>query len=499
MSDKTGQMLAGAKALYKASPVTFVRDCVWMYEPRNANKGDPTRIPAVPFPRQQEFIEWIHDRFLQRKSGPVEKSRDSGATWIASAFAVWIWLFFPGTSVGFGSRKEILVDRNGDMSSIFEKVRSIIRSLPSYLKPYGFSEKTHLNYMRILNPENDATIIGEAGDNIGRGGRTSLFFVDEAAFLERPELVDAGLTATTDCRIDISTPNVGSVFDAWCAKTTSPDKFIFDIADAPWHTETWRAQKKAELDLKGLGHIYRREYLRDAAAGLAGQLIASDWVEASIGAAEKLGIVPSGVRRAALDVADGGADASALAQSHGIELQYLQSRPGLLADASGAWAYREAMDRNCEELRYDSIGVGAGAAATLRDKKGIKIVGWAGSDEVLFKDQRYANTNRTHGDMFLNRKAQSWWLLRDRFIATYRAVVEGRMPESMDDLISIPPDLPELRELKTELTQVTYKDTNAGKVQINKSPDGQKSPNRADATVICFAPSGPSVRTHLIA
>lgn len=491
-------MLVGARALYAASPVTFIHDCVWMYEPRNANKGEPTRIPAVPFPRQREFIEWIHDRFRSRKSGPVEKSRDSGATWIASAFAVWIWLFFPGTSVGFGSRKEILVDRNGDMSSIFEKVRSIIRSLPSYLKPHGFNEKTHLNYMRILNPENDATIIGEAGDNIGRGGRTSLYFIDESAFLERPELVDAGLTATTDCRIDISTPNVGSVFDAWCARTTPPDKFIFDIADAPWHTEAWRAQKKAELELKGLGHIYRREYLRDAAAGLAGQLISSEWVEASIGAAQKLGIKVSGIRVAGLDVADGGSDASALAARHGIELQHLQTNPGALADEAGLWGYREATLRGCEEMRYDSIGVGAGAAASLRDKKGIRIVGWAGSDAVVDPEQKYANTNRTNADMFLNRKAQAWWGLRDRFIATYQAVVMGKMPADLDDLISIPPDLPELRELKTELTQVTYKDTNAGKVQVNKAPDGQKSPNRADAVVIAYAKSGPTIRVHLV-
>jgi hypothetical protein len=34
---------------------------------------------------------------------------------------------------------------------------------------------------------------GEAGDNIGRGDRTTLYFVDEAAFLQRPLLIDAAL------------------------------------------------------------------------------------------------------------------------------------------------------------------------------------------------------------------------------------------------------------------------------------------------------------------
>ena len=87
---------------------------------------------------------------------------------------------------------------------------SIVRNLPHYLKPRGFKEHTHSNYMRLFNPANDATIIGEAGDNIGRGGRCSLFFVDEAAYLEHPALIEAALTATTDVRIDISTPCIGS-------------------------------------------------------------------------------------------------------------------------------------------------------------------------------------------------------------------------------------------------------------------------------------------------
>ena len=81
-------------------------------------------LPVVLFPRQREFIAWLHERFTTKTSAPVEKSRDSGATWMSAAFAVWVWLFHPGSTVGFGSRKEILVDRAGDLQSIFEKIRS---------------------------------------------------------------------------------------------------------------------------------------------------------------------------------------------------------------------------------------------------------------------------------------------------------------------------------------------------------------------------------------
>jgi phage terminase large subunit len=476
---------------YESDPVAFVNDIVWVYEPRNASKGHPTEIPAVTFKRQAEFLMWLKERFETKTSAPVEKSRDSGATWMASAFAVWLWRFHPGTVVGFGSRKEVLVDRIGDMGAIFPKIRAIIDHFPAWLLPEGWSPRDHSTYMRIINPENGSAIVGEAGDNIGRGGRSTTYFVDEAAFIERPQLVEAALTANTDVRIDISSPRVGTIFNTWCA--SSPHKFIFDLRDCPWHDDQWITQKKAELDSKGLGHVFRQEFLRDPAAGIAGQLISSEWVEASIGAAQKLGIKPTGKRIAALDVADGGMDRNCLAGRHGIELFRCTSRPDLLAGPAGNWAYFEAMGDDCSELRYDSIGVGAGAAEALRTKRNIKVAGFAGSEGVIAPGAFYKGTKRRNEDMFANRKAQAWWLLRDRFILTHQVIVEGRRDYDPDDLISLDPDLPELRELKSELTQILKKENGAGKTLIDKAPEGQPSPNRADSVMMAYAPAKPGV------
>ena len=61
------------------------------------------------------------------------------------------------------------------------------------MKPRGFNERSDSNYMRLLNPENGACVIGESGDNIGRGGRTSVYFDDEAAHLEHAERDRGGL------------------------------------------------------------------------------------------------------------------------------------------------------------------------------------------------------------------------------------------------------------------------------------------------------------------
>jgi len=72
---------------------------------------------------------------------------------------------------------------------------------------HNFDPQKHAPHMRINFPATGASISGEAGDGIGRGDRSSLFFVDESAFLERPELVEASLSQTTNCRIDVSTPH----------------------------------------------------------------------------------------------------------------------------------------------------------------------------------------------------------------------------------------------------------------------------------------------------
>ena len=50
------------------------------------------------------------------------------------------------------------------------------------------------------------------------------------------------------------------------------------------------------------------------------------------------------------------------------------------------------------------------------------------------------------------------------------------------------PAIEELRELKSELSQITYTYNQAGKVLVNKAPDGHSSPNRADSVMIAFAP-----------
>ena len=84
--------------------------------------------------------------------------------------------------------------------------------------------------------------------------------------------------------------------------------------------------------------------------------------------------------------------------------------------------------------------------------------------------------------------AQCWWALRLRFQATHRAV-SGQRPFDADSIISIPSDLPELTQLCIELSQPTYSINTAGKILIDKAPDGARSPNLADSVMIAYNPA----------
>lgn len=182
----------GVKEYYKTRPVEFLCDWGMTYDPRNAGTHLPTKMPFLLFKRQRDFMQFLLDLLQSEENGLVEKCRDMGATWLCVGFSVWMWLFQPGSAVGWGSRKEQLVDKIGDPDSIFEKIRMFIRLLPPELLPKGFKEADHMAYMRIINPENDATITGEAGDNIGRGGRKRMYFKDEAQPMDSKLLTPNG-------------------------------------------------------------------------------------------------------------------------------------------------------------------------------------------------------------------------------------------------------------------------------------------------------------------
>src|SRR5579859_6489690 len=143
--------MAAAIRRYKTGhegAIAFIEDWCETFDPRNAGSGRPTTMPFILFPKQREFVEFLYLCYHREADGLIEKSRDMGATWLCVAFSVWLFLFVPGANVGWGSRHGAQVDKLGDMSSIFEKIRFLLRTVPRCFWPPGFGED-HMNMMKI--------------------------------------------------------------------------------------------------------------------------------------------------------------------------------------------------------------------------------------------------------------------------------------------------------------------------------------------------------------
>lgn len=236
------------KEFYRNNKIQFVIDWGVGFDPRRVADGLSSLTPFIPFPKQVAALEYFEWCLKNREDGLCEKSRDGGFTFMACLWSVAAWLFESGFVAGFGSRKEEYVDEKDNPKSIFWRIRKQIQHTPLEFLPSGFMERAHSLNMRIVNPENGSYLTGEAGDNIGRGDRTTLYFVDESAFLERPNLVDAALSATTNCRIDISTSNgPGTVF---YQKIIGGDHPVFRLhwTEDPRKDDKWYALQKKKLD-----------------------------------------------------------------------------------------------------------------------------------------------------------------------------------------------------------------------------------------------------------
>lgn len=493
--------------IYKcqSDPVHWFNNWIWTYDPRGMAFGLPANIPFVLRPKQVELVHWLLERESSQTHGLIEKSRDEGMSYVVLGFFLHRWLFVEGFAGGVGSRKEELVDKRGDPKTLLHKFRDMFSKMPDWMKPKGFSVRDHDNYMRIVNPDNGATITGEAGDNIGRGGRTSMYFLDEWAFVERQEAVDAAISQNTNVHIKGSTPNgIGDRFhrDRFSGRYSVFTMPWRDNPDKNWQVDLrgkliypWYEKQLATLDEVVLAQEVDINY----AASVEGVLIPSVWVQAAIDAHKKLNIEATGDRIGALDVADEGRDKNSFAGRHGIVLEYLESWSGKGDDIFGTTQKTMGLciDDDYGLLYYDADGLGAGVRGDARvineqqrEIGGVEITveSFRGSASVHDPEGEMVE-KRKNKDFFANLKAQSWWSLRMRFQNTYRAL-KG-MEYDPDNLISLSSEINknEFDQLVMELSQPTYMKNGVGKILVNKQPDGAVSPNRADSVMICFNPA----------
>jgi phage terminase large subunit len=479
----------------------FINDWGITYDPRNVGTEMPTTMPFVLDQRQREWVRFTWDNWRARKYGGTEKSRDVGISWLLVGFAVALCVLFDGVSCGLGSFKQEKVDKRGEIGSLFEKVRVFVQGLPVELRA-GHRPQFHDVERLIVFPQTGSSILGEIGDNIGRGGRTTVYFVDETAYLERDKPVDEALSKNTNCRQDVS--SVRGMHNTFAERMHDGNsrKFTFHWRDNPRFTQT-----DYDEFLQQWGPVITAQELDiNYQASVEGVLIPGEWVNSAIDAHVLLGIEPSGEQAAAFDVADQGIDKNAFACRHGILIPHVEHWSGkttgdifesverifLLCDIHG-----------CDRFVYDADGLGAGVggdARKINERRGasgdrrLQVGAFRGSAKVVNPGVQDVQ-GRKNEDFFENLKAQAWWALRVRFQLTYRVVSAFKAGKPIDfnpsNIISIASEIPERSRLVRELSQPVYTQSKSGKLMVDKVPDGVASPNLADAVMMLFSPRKP--------
>lgn len=234
-------------------------------------------------------------------------------------------------------------------------------------------------------------------------------------------------------------------------------------------------------------HIWEGEPVADSDLAI----IKPSWIAAAVDAHIKLNFEASGAKRIGFDVADEGEDSNAITMAHGAVVKHVQewSRGDVIESANRVNQYADSI--SADKVIYDSIGVGAGVKAQLNRIAKSQVEGFNAAAAVFEPDREYM-PGKTNKDMFSNLKAQAWWLVRQRFYNTWRAIEHGEIfPD--DQLISLSSELKNLEYLKAELSRPRVDYDGNGRVKVESKKDMKKrgipSPNMADSLIMAFAPT----------
>ena len=491
------------KIHYADHPWDYIRDWVMTMDPREP-EPDLSSRPFIPFERQIEFLKWLDARVKNKEPGIALKSRDAGVSWLCCAYAVSRFLFNRGSKILFATRREAELDVKGNYSSLFEKMRVILQYTPEFLLPErGYTEKAK----EIQCPDMEAQISGMCGDDIGRGWRGTIAFIDESAFVENQDAAASALSAATKTIIRVSTPNrPGDLFHQDYLKwTTEMPHWIFKLHwhDDPRKDEAWMEEEKIKLTKDKIA----REYEMSFEGANVDAFLEPEWIENCIDAHVKLRMKQSPPVVGGFDPADVG-HANAFCVRRGrvcTRIDQIRNETDREIDISGSfpWAVAIADEERCEAVIYDNDGMG-GVGMKFFKKTGMiprtmEFVPYRGSasplnpEEPVDLDDPRSKKNK---DAFMNRRAQTWEDIRRKMRLTFRAVKRAEAGQTVgmirdDDIISISGKIDNLRELVSELSSPKRVRKDNGKIQVESKEDmrkrGIQSPNMADAFVYAFS------------
>lgn len=191
-----------ALASFQLHSTLFFNLCLWTYDPRI----NPADRPFILYDFQEDYVLQVDKAITTGENLLTEKTRDMGVSWMILGEFLRRWLLFDETFL-IGSRVEAKVDTIGNIDSLFERLRYMLRTMPQWMLGACGYDKRNSSYMKLFK-DNGSSIVGESmNDKFSRQGRFKAILLDEFAFIERAEVVWTACGDSAPCKLPVSTPN----------------------------------------------------------------------------------------------------------------------------------------------------------------------------------------------------------------------------------------------------------------------------------------------------
>lgn len=194
-------------------------------------------VPFITWAVQDEAIRLLQEGIENGNDILISKARDMGASWVCLAVFQWYFQFRPQTTFLELSRKEVLVDQPGNMDSLFEKHRYLMRRQPQWLVPSRLKD----NRLHLENGDTGSVLIGESTNkDAGQAARKTAILLDEFARVKEGDEIDLSTADTTACRIFNSTPGGPNTQFTRIWRAMTAGKRHGTVIELPW----WRHPAK---------------------------------------------------------------------------------------------------------------------------------------------------------------------------------------------------------------------------------------------------------------
>lgn len=498
----------------KTDPVYWIEKYCRTFDPRRAD-GDRW-VSFVLWDRQKEYVRWLQENYKNKRPCVVLKCRTVGASWLTLCFFLHIWLFERDAKLSLGSRKEEFVDSAGQMDALFPKVRSLIEGLPDWMRPEGLDKSVLDLRMKLRNPQTGSMMTGEAGQNMGTGGRSTAYMIDEFAKVDFSTEVQGSVQDNSDFIVYISTPRGLNNEFARMIKAGHHPVFRFTYKDDPnrnfWFVGEWKVEegKCSYWNVTNSGNGYtelkdavypwyeEQKLVRDPLnlamevdADLYGSMenavFPTEWIDAVF----SINLKQEGCVLAGLDLGESEVRANTVLTvrqgpvcigQHATSGSSVEGKMfSLLLECEKA----RVGGRTIEQVVYDAAGgSGASFSSEIKGRKFnftlIPLMGQAPASKRMWPDHLRSD------EKFQNARAEAYGLVRERFRKTYEKHLGLKDWPDHECCCA-----KRTEKLYNQLAQIQWAPSETGKMKVmskeKMKAEGQDSPNEADSFVYAFA------------